>query len=57
MKKISLLLVFLLLAGMLPVSALAVGENGKTKDDYVSLDSLAREYGHCGPAPAAPAQD
>ncbi|MBQ4640471.1 MAG: endo-1,4-beta-xylanase [Clostridia bacterium] len=45
MKKIALLVVLVLLAGIMPLSCLALDENGKTKDDYVSLDSLAREYG------------
>ena len=44
-KKVAFLLAMMLFISMLPVSGLALGENGKTKDDYVSLDSLAREHG------------
>ena len=45
MKKIALLLALVLFVQLLPVSGLALGENGKTKDDYVSLDSLSRQHG------------
>ena len=44
-KTLAFLLVLMLCIGLLPASGLALGENGKTKDDYVSLDSLAREHG------------
>ena len=46
MKRFFLILLTLALCiSLLPVSGLAFGENGKTKDDYVSLDSLTREHG------------
>lgn len=46
MKRIvSFLLVLMICISLLPTSALAVGEAGKRKDDYVSLDSLTREHG------------
>ncbi|MBQ8312965.1 MAG: endo-1,4-beta-xylanase [Clostridia bacterium] len=46
MKRIvSLVLVLLLCISLLPTAAMALGEAGKSKDDYVSLDSLAREHG------------
>lgn len=46
MKKIfAILLALILTIIMLPATGLALGENGKTKDDYVSLDSLARQHG------------
>ncbi|MBR6754049.1 MAG: endo-1,4-beta-xylanase, partial [Clostridia bacterium] len=40
-----LMLALVLCLSLLPATGLAFGENGKTKDDYVSLDSLAREHG------------
>jgi len=45
MRKLAMLLALLLCLTLLPTASLALGENGKTKDDYVSLDSLAREHG------------
>ena len=45
MRKIALLLAVMLCIQLIPVASLALGENGKTKDDYVSLDSLARQHG------------
>ncbi len=41
----SMMLALVLFLSLLPTAGLAFGENGKTKDDYVSLDSLARKHG------------
>ncbi len=44
-RMISLLLALMLCIGLVTTSAQAVGEIGKRKDAYVSLDSLARQHG------------
>ncbi len=46
MKRIfTILLALTLCLTLFPASGLALGENGKTKDDYVSLTGLTEKYG------------
>ncbi len=44
-KKLTALLAMLVCICLLPATVLALGENGKTLDDYVPLDSLTRAHG------------
>ena len=45
MKRLTSVLMCVILLVLVPVSSLAVGEAGKTKDDYVCLNSLTEPYG------------